>query len=93
MEQNNLYDKFEFNTLDGNFNDEDINGDGTTNRSLRQEVIPGLICPSSGYEGVLERNQVHGYRWSGSGKAAHTDYVGNMGHWWGGWKDCRSGVD
>lgn len=93
MEQNNLYDKFEFNTYQGNFNPDDINNDGTSNRDLRSEVIPGLVCPSSGYDAVLERNQVHGYRWGGTSRAAHTDYVGNMGHWWGGWKDCASVPD
>ena len=93
MEQSSAYDKYEYNTLFGNFNDEDLNRDGRSNRDLRKEVKSFLICPSSGHQGILDRDQVHGYRWSGKGKAAPTDYVGNMGHFWGGWKDCSAVPD
>jgi prepilin-type N-terminal cleavage/methylation domain-containing protein len=93
MEQNNLYDKVEFNVINGNFNAQDNNNDGTSNRDLRNEVLPNLICPSSGHDGIAERNQVHGYRWAGTNKCAITDYVGNMGHFWGGWKDCGAVPD
>jgi len=60
---------------------------------LRSEVLPNLICPSSGHEGIAERNQVNGYRWDGADQCAITDYVGNMGHFWGGWKDCGAVPD
>jgi prepilin-type processing-associated H-X9-DG protein len=37
---------------------------------------------------VLSNGQVPGYRWGPVRNAARTDYVGNIGHVWSGWKDC-----
>ena len=93
MEGDNLYDKFEFAVADGNINIEDLNQDGITNRELRLEAMNNLVCPSSGYEPVSLRSLFHGYRWSAWTRAGITTYVGNMGHFWGGWKDCGAVPD
>lgn len=82
------------------------NASGTSNRwtgmgtgsispaDARRRVIPGLKCPSNPNEAV-QSNQNSGYREGNAGgpQAATTDYVGNMGHIWGGWKDCGNVPD
>lgn len=104
MEQDNLYDQIEFNVQFGNFDATDFNADGITNRMLRTTVLPTLLCPSASADAVLSDQghggpgwdggrQVHGYRWNGFSDGARTDYVGNMGHFWGGWKDCAAVPD
>ena len=73
------------------------NVDGTVPNDsvLRKTILSNLICPSSGHEGLAGRDQLHGYRndWNVTRDAAITDYVGNMGHFWGGWKDCAAVPD
>jgi prepilin-type N-terminal cleavage/methylation domain-containing protein len=54
---------------------------------IRETVIPSLICPSNDQDPVRV-NQISGYHYLGGVRAAGTDYVGNMGHVWAGWKDC-----
>lgn len=64
------------------------------NANLKRTVIDGFLCPSNGNAAPIRRGQINGgYRWNGSGDAAGTDYVGNMGHIWGGWKDCNAVPD
>jgi hypothetical protein len=55
--------------------------------SLRETVIPGILCPSNTQDAIRLR-QRSGYRHGGQVNAAGTDYSGNLGHIWGGWKDC-----
>ena len=96
MEQQPLYDQIEFNVLEGHANQEDVNNDGTRNADLSVLGQPNFICPSSGHDSTAIRGQVYGYRWGGTNwdnepklrERGITDYVGNMGHIWGGWKDC-----
>jgi hypothetical protein len=61
------------------------------NVQLRRVVIPAYICPSNNQPQV-RNEQNPGYScgncMGGWPQAAGTDYVGNMGHHWGGWRDC-----
>lgn len=58
-------------------------------------VIPSLICPSNP-QGKVNLGQLTYYDAGGWGdlaggggiRGARTDYVGNMGFVWAGWKDC-----
>ncbi|MCA8997507.1 MAG: DUF1559 domain-containing protein [Planctomycetaceae bacterium] len=93
LDQAPLYNQIDFNvnvsdgsggTVAGNRNHNAIG----VNAPLRRIVIPGFLCPSNDMQNV-RTNQVHGgYRWNGASEAAGTDYVGSLGHIWGGWKDC-----
>ena len=74
-----------------------ING-APSPRQMAQTVIPTFICPSNDQERV-RRDQLieidHG-GWGNSpqqGPAGGLDYIGNMGHIWGGWKDCPTVPD
>ena len=61
-------------------------------QEIKESVIDTLICPSNTQDAVRQ-NQRPGYRHGGNGRrsvAACTDYSGNLGHIWGGWKDCRA---
>jgi hypothetical protein len=68
------------------------------NLQVRETVIEGLLCPSNDQEKVRRDpgDQKSGYRGqhiTGLDGAAGTDYVGNLGHIWGGWKDCAAVPD
>jgi prepilin-type N-terminal cleavage/methylation domain-containing protein len=93
MEQQPLYDRINFHDPNGNIGT--INGPaGIPNRTLRTQIVPGFKCPSDQND-PLQQNQNQGY-FDGAGggpPAAITDYVGNMGHIWGGWKDCNAVPD
>lgn len=57
--------------------------------AIREQVVGALICPSNDQPPVRARfRQRSGYRHGGAITAAATDYSGNLGHIWGGWKDC-----
>lgn len=65
------------------------------NLAVRQTVIPGLICPSSTFP-KIRQNQNHSYvdgPGSNNVSAAGTNYVGSLGHIWGGWRDCGAVPD
>jgi prepilin-type N-terminal cleavage/methylation domain-containing protein len=82
LEETALYDQIQF---------QQATNSGV-NAEVAQTVIKGLLCPTNGM--VTNRNM-----WSqNSGgpdinNAARTDYVGNLGHIWGGWKDCGNVPD
>jgi prepilin-type N-terminal cleavage/methylation domain-containing protein len=66
----------------------DRNHDGLgPNQAVRETVINSLICPSNPNPTTGNFTK-GGYRWNGNSKAGRTDYVGSLGHIWGGWKDC-----
>jgi prepilin-type processing-associated H-X9-DG protein len=75
---------------------------GTTNnspspRDLAKRVIPSLICPSND-QTPMRTNQIiepdaGGWNAPYFAEAGGLDYVGNMGHIWGGWKDCNNVPD
>lgn len=58
------------------------------NAQLRRTVLPAFLCPSNTMPSIRPGQNNGGYRWNGSSEAAGTDYVGNLGHVWAGWKDC-----
>ncbi len=59
------------------------------NRDIALSPLDTVMCPSCPHETILG-GQRPGYRWGPCRNAARTDYVGNMGHHWGGWKDCNA---
>lgn len=85
IENQPLYDQTDKLTQGGNW--------APNNRQLRQTVISSYICPSNN-QPLVRIGQNDGYANGncmdncGFGPAAGTDYVGNMGHHWGGWRDC-----
>jgi prepilin-type N-terminal cleavage/methylation domain-containing protein len=90
MEQQPLYNAINFNVW---ARDNTVVGPtGQTNYALRQTVINGLLCPSSDMEkaptnaGCTSPN--NGTDQGAPG--ARTDYVGNLGHVWPGWRDCNN---
>ena len=58
-------------------------------KEIKESVIDTLLCPSNTQDAVRP-NQRSGYRHGGGNVAACTDYSGNLGHIWGGWKDCNA---
>ena len=96
IDQGAMYNLFDFSTFNAAGRNNDWDGTGATPapvkspRQLRQRVISAFICPSNDQAPLRPGPQVIGYAdgngWGGS-DAAGTDYVGNMGHVWSGWKD------
>jgi prepilin-type N-terminal cleavage/methylation domain-containing protein len=79
MEQQGLYDQFDFN----------IRNTQGVNATLRVSVLPTVICPSNDNEPVQpEQNEGYNCGNCGGPQGARTDYVGNLGHVNGGWRDC-----
>lgn len=70
-----------------------LNNQAGPNRNARRTVLSGLICPSNSMQALRGGQRNGGYRWNGSSTAGATDYVGNLGHIWGGWKDCGAVPD
>lgn len=84
IENQPLYDQTDKLTPGGNT--------APNNLVLRQRVISSYICPSNNQPNLrIEQNPGYacGNCMGGWGPAAGTDYVGNMGHHWGGWRDCN----
>ena len=87
LDQQAMYDKISFNAPFRNDSQTTMPSGATTNE-IRRLIIPGLLCPSN-EQPKIRGNQNGGY-YNGNGggpEAAGTDYVGNMGHFWGGWRD------
>jgi len=98
IDQAPLYNAFSYdvNVADGNggtiTGDRNHNGIGV-NQALAQTGMAAYICPSSP-NGSVRRDQTNGgYRWNGNTTKGGTDYVGSLGHIWGGWKDCGAVPD
>lgn len=84
MEQQAMYDSINFNTQDSMVHPSNI--------ILARTPLSTVMCPSTAQEPV-NGGQVPDYRWGATGQAARIDYVGNLGHIWGGWKDCGAVPD
>lgn len=86
IEEANLYNQaqiiFPYGTADRNHN---MIG---PNAALAQKVLTAVLCPSNSMPALRTGQTTGGYRWSATATAAGTDYVGNLGHVWAGWKDC-----
>lgn len=94
LEQQPLYNSINFNDIEGNIGVVPLVAGGQTNRDLRRTVLNGVICPSNDQD-KLRQNQNQGYinGQGGGPPGGGIDYVGNMGHFWGGWKDCNNVPD
>jgi prepilin-type N-terminal cleavage/methylation domain-containing protein len=84
VEQQPLYDQINWNTA--------MSMRDPINNQLAQTVVSTFLCPSNAQE-AIRTGQVEGYKHNGGLTGAGTDYVGNMGHIWGGWKDCAAVPD
>lgn len=85
IEQGPLYNQFDFRVDPTNkFIDNNVN------RPLRQTVIAALACPSNPHPNPLPNRQQLDYNWTSGWdlNGARTDYKGNMGFIWTGWRDC-----
>jgi prepilin-type N-terminal cleavage/methylation domain-containing protein/prepilin-type processing-associated H-X9-DG protein len=74
--------------------------DYPANLAAFRSALPMVHCPSNDNPAIQEDKwqTSGGYRWrSNAGgnnrKGGTTDYVGNLGHIWGGWKDCAAVPD
>ncbi len=86
IEQIALRDSLNFKDLQGNTGTI-VGALGYNNLTLRTTVIPGLQCPSNDQEAVVPgTNRVN---MESSVPGARLDYVGNLGHIWGGWRDLQ----
>lgn len=65
-----------------------------TMRTLIQTRLDALLCPSNPQPAITESSVSYEGGNAGGGtsapRMARTDYVGNMGWVWTGWKDCNS---
>lgn len=86
MEQGPLHDQFKQNVYDGNANNDATLGT-PTNLTLRNTIIPALICPSNSQE-PLRVGQWGSYADNRGDTAGGLDYVGSLGAVNSGWKDC-----
>lgn len=91
MEQETLYNQLNIDDPEGH------GGSMTTpnltpNYILRQTVVPAFMCPSNDQEPLVQSAGIGAADpWNGprgDQPAARTDYVGNMGHIFAGWRDC-----
>ncbi|MEZ6121542.1 MAG: DUF1559 domain-containing protein [Planctomycetaceae bacterium] len=91
FDQAPLYNTIDFITTGG---PTDYNGlNNTAAQTARQTILTALLCPSNPQKvlGNFSGNYADNGPWHGNGRdvqAARTDYVGNMGFVWTGWKDC-----
>jgi type II secretory pathway pseudopilin PulG len=64
------------------------------NQKVRDTILESLLCPSNDQNALRDNPQQKvGYRGNNAVSGAGTDYVGNLGHIWGGWKDCGAVPD
>jgi prepilin-type N-terminal cleavage/methylation domain-containing protein len=88
LERQTLYNQINFDDWEGNQGIDTL-PNPIPNVDLRKKVLNFLLCPSNEQEAVNIHQSV-GYREANANgpPAARTDYVGNMGHFYGGWRDC-----
>ena len=70
------------------------------NKAIFRSALPMVNCPSNDNPTTQDNKWITsgGYRWRGNAGGNNrlggtTDYVGNLGHIWGGWKDCNAVPD
>ncbi len=88
LEQQPLYNQINFGDLEGNQGIDTL-PNPIRNIDLRKKTLHMVLCPSND-QPIENRHQSVGYREANANgpPAARTDYVGNMGHFFGGWRDC-----
>ncbi|MHB8970896.1 MAG: DUF1559 family PulG-like putative transporter [Pirellulaceae bacterium] len=86
MEQIRLYESLNFKDPEGNIGTV-VDAAGNSNRITRQTILSTVICPSNGRIAVVPNTcRANMNPWGGV-PGARTDYVGSLGHIWGGWRD------
>jgi prepilin-type N-terminal cleavage/methylation domain-containing protein len=94
VEQQPLYDQINFNDPGGNSGTVPLAAGGPTNQDLRKTILDFCLCPSNDQLPVNpNQNRGNSEGSSGGQPAARTDYVGCLGHIWGGWRDCGNVPD
>lgn len=95
LDQAPLYEALELDggRIGGFTTNRNLNNKPGSNQTIRRTVLSTLICPSNSMDSIRGGQTNGGYRWNGTSNAAATDYVGNLGHIWGGWKDCGAVPD
>ena len=97
MDQEALYHQIDFELRGGNRNHNCLG----QNQAVFQLGIGGFHCPSNDLD-IVRFVRIGGYRWANSNvngrnssvqMGGTTDYVGCLGHIWGGWKDCGAVPD
>ena len=91
MDQKQMYQEFDFKTGQQEPNSGNIANNVPANGKLgnqltRAKVLPALLCPSNPQERVA--SAFGSYHMSNAPIGGRTDYVGNLGFIWGGWRDC-----
>jgi len=94
FEQAALYQTINFSDLSGNSYNTLNNAAAQT---ARVQKLTGFMCPSNPQQalGNFAGNYADNGPWHGNGRdfqAARTDYVGNMGWVFTGWKDCGTDI-
>jgi prepilin-type N-terminal cleavage/methylation domain-containing protein len=95
FEQAALYQTVNFNDLSGNSYNTLNNAAAQT---VRAQKLTAFMCPSNPQQAInpYAGNYADNGPWHGNGdsdiQAARTDYVGNMGWVFTGWKDCGTDV-
>ncbi len=98
LEQQPLYDSINFDATAGAHSDIGPTGAGSTpnNRAIRRSALTAVLCPSNDQQLTADDQTLgppNDY-WGGAASvAARTDYVGSLGHVWGGWRDCGNVPD
>ncbi len=91
MEQEPLYNKIDFTATAWVDIANNGNRTGPINTQVRKSVVNTLLCPSDSQDPIYQKAN-RGYSEGASGPdpalAARTDYVGSLGHIFGGWRDC-----
>ena len=95
LDQAPLYNQLDFTQMPlGQMPDRNHNA-FPPNQIVRETVLSVLICPSNDMDRARDMTP-GGYRWNWGSqprRAGATDYVGSLGHIWGGWKDCGAVPD
>ena len=93
LDQAGLYEQLDTANVGGANWDRNMNDQGVNN-AVRMTTLQVLLCPSNSMDALVPDSRNGGYRWNGGGKPGkRTDYVGSLGHIWGGWKDCGAVPD
>ena len=92
LDQAGLFDSMDFTNETGTPWNRDVNDKGR-NKAVKDSILPVLLCPSNEMAATVPDSRNGGYRWRGRASGTRTDYVGSLGHIWGGWKDCGAVPD
>ncbi|MEO2016079.1 MAG: DUF1559 domain-containing protein, partial [Fuerstiella sp.] len=96
-----LYNTLTFQNVNKDSGVDVANGGFQGNYDAYRNALKAVRCPSNDLPAVETRRwqTAGGYRWRGLGNPIQadgggvTDYVGSLGHIWGGWKDCGAVPD